>query len=570
MRMLFLVLIFTSFTSFAQSEFRYTLQLVDDSGKLVVGTKLKDQQSVTVIAAPVNPAVWDGKVRYLTLLDVMHGEKTVNVILGGDETVELRDGEAEIASITISAPFGLESFVALITTEKIDFSELYSEGQATRGGPSEAEKTRAVNDIFLLLKNSPVSSFYQLAEKGILSAATLTFEAIPREGRLRGGNDWAEDPGDIFASSVANPSKTFYSKDSSQVLYSPTPRLAINEIDFPVLQLIDPSDTVMRSSRKSNTPKLLFRGIAVDKQSEVRSVSINNVPVSTFMPQTGYFDHSVELNAGVNKIWVTVENAKGYKKSRLVDMVYDPGKTVEKQGSDYLLVIGIDAYSNYRRLNNAVRDAKKFAELMTSEFGFGKNQVYSLYDQDATADNIYHAFDSLSSVLTENDRLLIYFAGHGIYDEKLSLGYWVPVNAATGKLSQLIPNNMISRYIGAFKAKKIFAIVDACYSGTLLGDAGRDVGSGSYSEKVKDFKCRQVLASGRKEVVADGQGEHSPFALTLLNYLKTVASKEILSSDIIDHVKKNVAKNEKQTPVGGALRDVNDESGEFEFVRKKN
>jgi hypothetical protein len=32
---------------------------------------------------------------------------------------------------------------------------------------------------------------------------------------------------------------------------------------------------------------------------------------------------------------------------------------------------------------------------------------------------------------------------------------------------------------------------------------------------------------------------------------------------------KNVTKTEKQTPIGGALKDVNDESGEFEFIRKK-
>ena len=41
----------------------------------------------------------------------------------------------------------------------------------------------------------------------------------------------------------------------------------------------------------------------------------------------------------------------------------------EQLGSNFLLVIGIDHYPHHAKLNNAVADAKGFAEVMTARYG---------------------------------------------------------------------------------------------------------------------------------------------------------------------------------------------------------
>ena len=44
-----------------------------------------------------------------------------------------------------------------------------------------------------------------------------------------------------------------------------------------------------------------------------------------------------------------------------------------KQGNNYLFVIGIDEYKNFPKLNNAVRDAKDFADIMCHKYGYSKD-----------------------------------------------------------------------------------------------------------------------------------------------------------------------------------------------------
>jgi hypothetical protein len=458
---------------------------------------------------------------------------------------------------------GFESLIAIVTDTPIDFRQIFNPVQ-TRGFGLNS-RSGIKDEFLLLLKGSPVSDFYPYVKTGQLKLASISFQTI--------GNTDNQLTRSIIETPAGVDTKymSFYNSDSSKIYSSPPEISSFTEIDFPVLQIIDPETIATRAERKSESPSLRFRGIAVDRAYGIKSIAINGRPVKSLDTLTGFFDDTYNLVPGSNEIAVSAINTAGLKTTQLLKFTYDDNANkLNRSGEDHLLVIGINEYSSYKHLKNAVKDAIDFSALMINDFGFKPGNVISLFDQNATADSIYSALSYLANKLGENDRLLIYFAGHGIYDENLSLGYWVPVNAAPNKRSQLIPNNMISRYISSFRAKKVFAIIDACYSGTLLEDTKRDVGSDSaYINRIRNFKCRQILASGRREVVADGSGTNSPFALALLTYLKKTNSPEILSRDIISYVMKNVTKTEKQTPIGGALKDVNDESGEFEFVRKK-
>jgi len=42
---------------------------------------------------------------------------------------------------------------------------------------------------------------------------------------------------------------------------------------------------------------------------------------------------------------------------------------------------------------------------------------------------IYSPPTSLRATLTEQDNLLIYYAGHGVLDTSEERGYWLPINA---------------------------------------------------------------------------------------------------------------------------------------------
>jgi hypothetical protein len=60
----------------------------------------------------------------------------------------------------------------------------------------------------------------------------------------------------------------------------------------------------------------------------------------------------------------------------------------EISGNQWLLVIGIDSYTNFPRLNTSVNDAKAVKDILLKRYHFDEYHVIDLYDEDATRRNI--------------------------------------------------------------------------------------------------------------------------------------------------------------------------------------
>ena len=90
-------------------------------------------------------------------------------------------------------------------------------------------------------------------------------------------------------------------------------------------------------------------------------------------------------------------------------------------GANYLLAIAIDNYPNFTKLNNAVLDAEAIEEVLTTRYNF--RTVAFLKNETATKKGIELAFHNLIDIIKEQDKLIIYFSGHGHYN-KAHGGYW--------------------------------------------------------------------------------------------------------------------------------------------------
>lgn len=236
--------------------------------------------------------------------------------------------------------------------------------------------------------------------------------------------------------------------------------------------------------------------------------------------------------------------------------IKDEYRTHATEGTHYLLVIGIDNYVHFKKLNKAVRDAIAVKDLLTKRYQFEEINTFTLFDEEATRENIIQKFRLLVGKLEPNDSLLIYYAGHGNYDEMLDMGYWIPVESEPSKTGAYLSNNDLILFINKMKGRHIFLVSDSCFSGTLLAEA-RD----AYTDKVKDLPSRWALSSGRKELVLDD----SPFVKSFLTYLEANKEQELLVQDLISYVERNTANNAAQTPFGNRLKSVGDQGGAFVF-----
>jgi low affinity Fe/Cu permease len=236
-----------------------------------------------------------------------------------------------------------------------------------------------------------------------------------------------------------------------------------------------------------------------------------------------------------------------------------------KASSNHLFVVGIDDYTGVAKLNNAVRDAQAVRDALLEFYDFDKSRLTELYDEKATRQNIMQALRKMASELKENDNVILYFSGHGHYDKMLEEGYWVPVGANYDIIDDYISYSFIQKVVKAARARHILLIVDSCYSGAVLVRE-RDI----VRDRLERDPSRWIIASGRNEVVPDGQvGGNSPFAKELIYLLENYHDSSLSTMSLVDKLTSNVIYNSRQTPIGQPLFDVGHRGGQFFFHPKK-
>jgi uncharacterized caspase-like protein len=94
---------------------------------------------------------------------------------------------------------------------------------------------------------------------------------------------------------------------------------------------------------------------------------------------------------------------------------------------------------------------------------------YTLYDEEATGPAIMGWLrDELPNRTQRENRVLIFFAGHGITQETFTggkRGYLVPYGARRGKYADYINMDELHDACTLMPAKHILIILDCCFSG---------------------------------------------------------------------------------------------------------
>ncbi len=237
---------------------------------------------------------------------------------------------------------------------------------------------------------------------------------------------------------------------------------------------------------------------------------------------------------------------------------------LDHQANNYLLIIGIDKYqSGISNLNNAVYDAITFKDSLIKRYQFEEKNCILLLDMEATRESLIDTFDDLTTKVTSQDNLVIYYAGHGTFMPEINEGFWLLSDSKKGKRSSFLSNKEVSSFVKNLKAKHVFGVIDSCFAGSFFRSDGEIPLSGLYQ-----YKSRFFITSGRLELVPDGHpGHHSPFCKIILEQLNFNQEAALWSGDIYRAVLKGVnKKSTDQLPQGEPLKDLGHEGGEFPFL----
>jgi len=241
-------------------------------------------------------------------------------------------------------------------------------------------------------------------------------------------------------------------------------------------------------------------------------------------------------------------------------------------GNYHALIIGINNYKQWPRLQTAVKDATVIRDTLVTRYGFAEKNVILRTDKAATRLQIIRDLRYMAQSMRPDDNLLIYYAGHGQLDDLTGDGFWVPAEGAMKAPGTWVANSYIKAILSSEKvqAKNVVVIADSCYSGSMLrgGPSLMSMDDQRYQEKLAEkaaLRSRQVISSGGVEPVADGGAEgHSLFAFYLIDALRK-NDREVIDLENLFHTKvwKPVTEIGDQRPNVGRLKTPMDQDGQF-------
>ncbi|MEZ4688489.1 MAG: SUMF1/EgtB/PvdO family nonheme iron enzyme, partial [Bacteroidia bacterium] len=230
---------------------------------------------------------------------------------------------------------------------------------------------------------------------------------------------------------------------------------------------------------------------------------------------------------------------------------------------NYLFVVGIDEYEHLDNLGNARRDAEAVAQKLCAWFDCElADFAPPLYNEEATRSNLTKRFQAINRFFKQKEythNLIVYFAGHGEWDEDMETGYWALRGAKKDDFASYYSNADLVQYISAVKSHHTLIISDSCFSGGLI-ESGR-----KRASRKEGYRSREVLASGLKDqTVSDGNGKHSPFAQVILDFLEEKRGNEFRVSEFGSFIEEAFLRmNIRQEPMFAPLDLRDHQHGDF-------
>jgi WD40 repeat protein/energy-coupling factor transporter ATP-binding protein EcfA2 len=211
------------------------------------------------------------------------------------------------------------------------------------------------------------------------------------------------------------------------------------------------------------------------------------------------------------------------------------------------IVIGIDNYHHgIAPLQNAVNDAKQLIDILREKHGY---EIWIYLDEVATLKNLTHLLETtLPQNVTTDDRLLLYFAGHGIAlnSDDDPVGYLIPQDAQQGKIHTYLPMIQMKEALEKLPCRHFLGILDCCFAGAFRWGSTRDILAvpevihrERYDRFIQDPAWQIITSAASNQKALDAfalnaerdQGEHSPFAAALMEALSGAADRYPAATD---------------------------------------
>ena len=332
---------------------------------------------------------------------------------------------------------------------------------------------------------------------------------------------------------------------------------------MPTLTILAPTDTVVSKSKiearikatniaNEESIEISVNGKKMDAIRGFKNTQIEGNPLE--------YHRTISLELGLNRIEILARNEAGTASAVLTVRLKEP---LIPNDQFHALIIGVQEYSDPKvgNLDNPIRDAKRLMDVLIEDYTFDKQHTVLL--ENPNRETILASLDRLANTLQPSDNLLIFYAGHGFWDEKSEQGYWWPSDMTLNSKSKWISNSDIRDAIKSLSARHVLLIADACFGGSIFKTRGRPT-TVTAINKLYEKPSRKAMTSGNMTETPD----ESKFLYYLTKSLKENKEIYISSDNLFYDFRDAVVANSATVPQYGTIHEAKDEGGEFIFVKK--
>jgi hypothetical protein len=290
------------------------------------------------------------------------------------------------------------------------------------------------------------------------------------------------------------------------------------------------------------------------------------------LSEGGVFQYNLNLAKGENQVDLVAINTKGIMNEQklVVDCIAAnavvPGEEIPEIAKSryFALLIGVSEYQHdeITDLDNPIKDAVSLYNVLLSKYTFDKENIIFL--KNPTQAELISTLDNLGNKLTTNDNLLIFYAGHGYWDEKTKVGYWFPSDASRNSKVNWFSNSTLRDLLGGIQARHTILIADACFSGAIFKSRAAFTAPQGI-QKLYELPSRKAMTSG---IFSQEVPDESQFIKYLVKRLDENTEKYLTSEVLFSTFKSAVMNNSTNVPQYGVIQNVGDEGGDFIFILK--
>ena len=224
----------------------------------------------------------------------------------------------------------------------------------------------------------------------------------------------------------------------------------------------------------------------------------------------------------------------------------------------FAVIIANENYQEEVKVEYALNDGEMFRQYCLQVLGLPEDNVH--IRKDATRNNIIAEMAWMQKVAEAYQgkaRFIVYYAGHGIPDEKSGTAYLLPTDGQGAMLETACSLKDFYRQLGEMPSAGVTVFMDACFSGSQRGNGML------ASARSVAIKAKQDAPQGRMVVFSAAPGDetaypfkekgHGLFTYYLLKKLKETGGRVSLG-DLGDYItdqvsRKSIVTNGKsQTP----------------------